>query len=90
MAILPWKISSFNGSGIEQPGMDHIGFRVPKIDAFKAHIDKLAKTNICLATKPIDFDTEGAARLALLKKCPHGHVQLADPDGTLIDVEEDH
>jgi len=26
----------------------------------------------------------------LLKKCPHGRVQLADPDGTLIDVEEDH
>jgi hypothetical protein len=63
---------------------------VPKIDAFKAHIDKLAKTNICLAPKPLDFDSEGAARLALLKKCPHGRVQLADPDGTLIDVEEDH
>ena len=90
MAILPWKISSFNGAGIEQPGMDHIGFRVPSLDAFKAHIDKLAKTNICLAPKPIDFDSEGAARLALLKKCPHGSVQLADPDGTLIDVEENH
>jgi catechol 2,3-dioxygenase-like lactoylglutathione lyase family enzyme len=90
MAILPWKISSFNGAGIEQPGMDHIGFRVPSLDQFKSHIDKLAKTNICLAPKPIDFDSEGAARLALLKKCPHGRVQLADPDGTLIDVEENH
>jgi len=91
LAILPWKISSFNGAGIEQPGMDHIGFRVPKIDAFKAHIDRLAKTNITLAPKPIDFDSEGAARLALLRKCSHGGgFQLADPDGTLIDVEEDH
>jgi len=88
MAILPWKISSFNGAGIEQPGMDHIGFRVPELDAFKAHLNKLAKTNICLAPKPIDFDSEGAARLALLKKCPLGEFQLADPDGTLIDVEE--
>ena len=70
--------------------MDHIGFRVPKIDAFKSHIDKLAKTNIQLAPKPIDFDSEGAARLALFKKCAHGGFQLADPDGTLIDVEEDH
>jgi hypothetical protein len=28
--------------------------------------------------------------LALLRKCPLGHLQLADPDGTLIDVEADH
>lgn len=89
MSILPWKISSFNGAGIEQPGMDHIGFRVPEMKAFKAHLEKLSKTNIALAPKPIEFDSEGAARLALLQKCPHGHFQLADPDGTLIDVAED-
>jgi predicted enzyme related to lactoylglutathione lyase len=90
LAILPWKISSFNGAGIEQPAMDHIGFRVPSLAAFKANLDKLAKTNIGLAPKPIDFDSEGAARLALLARCPHGSFQLADPDGTLIDVAEDH
>ena len=39
MAIVPWKISSFNGAGIEQPGMDHIGFRVPDINAFNANLD---------------------------------------------------
>jgi predicted enzyme related to lactoylglutathione lyase len=88
MAILPWRISSFNGAGIEQPGMDHIGFRVGDIDVFKSQLDKLAKTNICLAPKPIDFDSEGAARLALLRKCPYGRFQLADPDGTLIDVDQ--
>ena len=88
LAILPWKISSFDGAGIEQPGMDHIGFRVPELDAFKDHVDKIARTNIQLAPKPIDFDSEGAARLALLSKCPHGHFRLADPDGTLIDVEQ--
>ena len=90
MAIVPWKISSFNGAGIEQPGMDHIGFRVPDIGAFSANVGMVAKTNIQLAPKPIDFDSEGAARLALLKKCPHGSIQLADPDGTLIDIAEDH
>jgi len=90
LAILPWKISSFDGAGIEQPGMDHIGFRVPALDAFKAHLGKVARSNICLAPKPIDFDSEGAARLALLQKCPRGGFALADPDGTLIDVDEDH
>jgi hypothetical protein len=90
LAILPWKISSFDGAGIEQPGMDHIGFRVPELAAFKSHLDRIAKSNICLAPKPIDFDSEGEARLALLRKCPYGRFQLADPDGTLIDVDEDH
>jgi predicted enzyme related to lactoylglutathione lyase len=90
MSIVPWKISSFNGAGIEQPAMDHIGFRTPDLGAFKANLDLLAKTNIGLAPKPIDFDSEGAARLALLRKCPLGSFQLADPDGTLIDVAEDH
>src|SRR5262245_41375075 len=90
LAILPWKISAFNGAGIEQPAMDHIGFRVPALAAFKAHVDKIAKTNIHLAPKPIDFDSEGAARLALLRKCAHGSFQLADPDRTLIDVADAH
>jgi predicted enzyme related to lactoylglutathione lyase len=89
MTIVPWKISSFNGAGIEQPGMDHIGFRVPDLKAFRVNVDKVANTNIHLAPKPLDFDSEGSARLALLKKCPHGAIQLADPDGTLIDVAED-
>jgi hypothetical protein len=35
-------------------------------------------------------DSEGAARLALLQKCTYGKFQLADPDGTPIDVDEDH
>ena len=90
MTIVPWKISSFNGAGIEQPGMDHIGFRVSDLKAFTANVDKVAKTNIHFAPKPLDFDSEGTVRLALLKKCPHGTIQLADPDGTLIDVAEDH
>ena len=51
MTIVPWKISSFNGAGIEQPGMDHIGFRVSDIKAFTANVDKVAKTNIHFAPR---------------------------------------
>lgn len=90
MAVLPWKISDFNGSGIEQPALDHIGFRVPSLDAFKKHVEKVNRINPHIAPRSIDFNDEGKARLALLKKCPHGAWQLADPDGTLIDVIEDH
>ncbi len=88
MIIQPWKISSFNGAGIEQPGMDHFGFRVPSLEKFKANIARVTGQNHALSPKPIAYDSEGAARLALLAKCPLGTFQLADPDGTLIDVTE--
>ena len=88
MVILPWKISSFNGAGIEQPGLDHIGFGVPSLDKFKANLADVSGQNINLAPRPIDFDSEGKARLALLKKCPLGTYHLCDPTGTLIDVAE--
>ena len=88
MAILPWKISAFDGSGIEQPGMDHIGFRVPDLEAFEAHVAELQTVNPHLAPKPIAFNAEGEARDALLANCPHGSFRMADPDGTLIDVEQ--
>lgn len=90
MAILPWRISDFDGSGIEQPAMDHIGFRVPDLDVFTAHVEKLKGINPHIAPRPIDFNAEGEARLALLARCPHGAYRLADPDGTLIDVGKAH
>jgi predicted enzyme related to lactoylglutathione lyase len=90
LVILPWKISDFNGTGIEQPALDHIGFSVPDLEAFKAHVAKLKVVNPHLAPKPIDFNDEGKARLALFKRCPRGAFHLADPDGTLIDVAERH
>lgn len=90
LVILPWKISDFDGSGIEQPALDHIGFSVPDLDAFKSHVEKVTRINPHIAPRPIDFNDEGKARLALLKRCPHGAFHLADPDGTLIDVAQHH
>lgn len=90
MSILPWKISDFDGTGIEQPALDHIGFRVPDIEAFKKHVETVGRINPHIAPRPIDFNDEGKARLALHKKSSHGSYHLADPDGTLISVAEDH
>ena len=86
LSILPWKISDFNGTGIAQPGMDHIGFRVPDVEAFKANVAKLAKINPSIAPREIAYNAEGEARMALLGRCPFGEYRLADPDGTQIDV----
>ena len=89
MAILPWKISAFDGAGIEQPAMDHIGFRVKSLDAFKKNLAEVERQNLQLRSKPLDYDSEGVARLKLLARCPLGTFHLADPDGTLIDVAEE-
>jgi len=88
MSILPWKISDFNGSGIEQPAMDHIGFCVPDLDAFISRAEKLTNENPHIAPRAIGFNDEGKARLALLKRSPFSDYSLADPDGNLINVFE--
>jgi len=88
MSVMPWKISDFNGSGIEQPALDHIGFRTQDIDAFIENMETVSKQNPHIAPRPIDFNEEGKARMALLGRCPFGSYQMADPDGTLIDVKE--
>src|SRR6266849_1378442 len=40
LAIFPWQITDFEGSGIERPALDHIGFKVESMTAFKADLDK--------------------------------------------------
>ena len=40
LAVMPWKISDFAGSGIERPALDHIGFKVESLTAFKADLEK--------------------------------------------------
>ena len=88
MSVLPWKISDFKGSGIEQPAMDHIGFRVPNLDAFISRTELLKNSNPHIAPRTIGFNDEGKARLALLKRSPYSAYSLADPDGNLINVSE--
>jgi len=88
LIILPWKISLFEGSGVEQPGMDHIGFRVEDIEAFKADLEDVVVNNPYLAPKAIGPGLEGPVRRKLLARCPHGSLQLTDPDGIWIDAAE--
>src|SRR5258708_10369146 len=64
MAIVPGKISSFNGAAIEQPPLDHIAFHVAELDGFKAHLAKVAKAHICPPPNPLHFDSELAAPLS--------------------------
>jgi catechol 2,3-dioxygenase-like lactoylglutathione lyase family enzyme len=87
LVIMPWDITDYEDTGIITAGMDHIGFRVESVDAFKADVERIAADNPRLAPAPVHTGKEGAALDKLFaRSCAMGQHRLADPDGILIDV----
>jgi hypothetical protein len=67
--------------------MDHIGFKVEKMETFKQDVGRIAADNPLLAPQSIGTGAEGKALLDLFRgSCPLGQHQMADCDGVLIDV----
>lgn len=87
LAIFPWQISDYEGSGIERPALDHIGFKVESLTAFKADLEKLGSKYAPQDDRP-EKNPEREVRQKLLARCCFGQFQLSDPDGVLIDVAE--
>jgi catechol 2,3-dioxygenase-like lactoylglutathione lyase family enzyme len=87
LAILPWQITDFEGSGIERPALDHIGFKVESLSALKADLDKYVTAKPPVDERP-DKNPEREVRRNLFAKCCFGQFQMSDPDGVLIDVSE--
>jgi predicted enzyme related to lactoylglutathione lyase len=88
LVIAPWKITDYEGSGIERPALDHIGFEVESLAQFEADLQAIVNKNHHLAPRPVGAGPEGQARLKLFEGCRYGQKHLADPDGVLIDVSE--
>lgn len=89
LAVMPWKIADFYGSGIERPALDHIGFKVESMSAFKADIAKYADVyNNGPKEIRAEKNPEREVRQKLLATCCFGQHQMSDPDGVLIDVSE--
>ena len=87
LAVLPWQITDFAGSGIERPALDHIGFKVESMAAFKADLEKFTAANPSPEDRP-EKNPEREVRQKLLATCCFGKFQMADPDGVLIDVSD--
>ena len=85
LAVMPWKISDFSGSGIERPALDHIGFKVESLTAFKADLEKFKSANPAPEDRP-EKNPEREVRQKLLATCCFGQYHTSDPDGVLIDV----
>jgi catechol 2,3-dioxygenase-like lactoylglutathione lyase family enzyme len=88
LAVMPWQITDFFGSGIERPALDHIGFKVDSMSAFKADLEKHAQSYSPPKDDRPEKNPEREVRRKLFAKCCFGQFQMADPDGVLIDVSE--
>ena len=86
--ITQWRINDFEGGGIARPALDHIGFEVESLEAFKSDLEALIAEHPEAAPQAWTKADERAARLGLLERCPHGQYQLWDPNGVLLDVFE--
>lgn len=87
LVIMPWRITDYARTGISSPALDHIGFTVESIDAFKADLDRVSRTNPLLAPPSRDAGPEDKARLELAQKsCPLCQHHLADIDGVPLSV----
>jgi catechol 2,3-dioxygenase-like lactoylglutathione lyase family enzyme len=88
LAVMPWQISDFEGSGIERPALDHIGFKVENMAAFKADLQKFTGQYDAPQDDRPEKNPEREVRQKLFARCCFGQHQMADPDGVLIDVAE--
>jgi catechol 2,3-dioxygenase-like lactoylglutathione lyase family enzyme len=89
MVIGPWRIGDYQGTGIARPAMDHLGFKVESLEAFQRDMQNLGAANTALIGQSLTATPENEHRLNLLKSTGLGKLQLADPDGNLINVSED-
>jgi len=88
LIVAPWRIADYAGSGIERPALEHLGFHVESVEAFKQDLDRLIEEDSTLTPHAFRGD-EGQVRLKLLKTCGYGEFHFADPDGVLLEVSED-
>ena len=86
LMIMPWQITDYAGSALERPALDHMGFKVENLEAFKKDLAALTARNHYLTPSPVGGGAEQEQRLKLFSKSPFGKHHLADPDGVLIDV----
>ena len=88
LIVAPWKMSDFEGAGIDRPGLEHIGFKVESVQVVKKELAALRESSPELRERIISEPSEGERRLALISSCRHGQFQCSSPDGVFVDVSE--
>ena len=88
LIVAPWKMSDFEGAGIDRPGIEHIGFKVESVEAVKKDLAALRDSSPEMRERIVSEPSEGERRLALIATCRHGQHQFSSPDGVFVDVSE--
>ena len=88
LIIAPWKMSDFEGAGIDRPGLEHLGFKVESVEAVKKELAALREAEPEMRERIVSEPSEGERRLTLIAGCRHGRHQLSDPDGVFVDIVE--
>ena len=88
LIIAPWKMSDFEGAGIDRPGLEHIGFTVEDVAAVKKDLNALREVDSQMNERIVSEPSEGERRLALIASCRHAQHQLSSPDGIFVDICE--
>ncbi len=89
LIIAPWKMSDFEGAGIDRPGLEHLGFKVESVAAVKKDLAALRAADPEMNERIVSEASEGERRLALIACCRHGQHQFSSPDGIFVDICED-
>ena len=88
LIIAPWKMSDFEGAGIDRPGIEHLGFKVESVDAVQKELAALRENDPEMRERIIAEPIEGERRVALIAGCRHGRHVTSTPDGVFIDILE--
>ncbi len=88
LIIAPWKMSDFEGAGIDRPGLEHVGFKVESVDAVKKDLAEAREADPDMRERIIAEPSEGERRVALIASCRHGRHVFSSPDGVFVDVTE--
>lgn len=89
LSIMPWSVGVFEEMAIHRVGPEHIGFKVESIEALKDDIAKAAGANQYLTPVQLGGSKEADMRRNFFERSATGKYQLADPDGTWIDVTDE-
>ncbi len=88
LIVAPWKMSDFEGAGIDRPGLEHVGFKVESVEKVKKELAALREADPEMRERIIAEPSEGERRLALIATCRHGQHATSSPDGVFVDMCE--
>ena len=88
LIVASWKMSDFEGAGIDRPGLEHVGFKVESVDAVKKELAALREADPEMRERIIAEPSEGERRAALIASCRHCQHLTSSPDGIFVDVSQ--